>query len=104
MSGLFALMVLTTVLFRADDINQAYAYMMNIFSPSLFTIPALKELKFMPVIFIFLTFEWFTRHKKHALEMEHAPLYLKWSMYLLIGFVVFLAYDDNPVDFIYLQF
>ncbi len=104
MTGLFCLMMLSTVFFRADDTSQAITYISNIFSASIVIIPDLNQFMFIPVIILFMTIEWFTRNKQYALEINNLPIYLRWSVYLILGFVVLLAFDNNSNDFIYLQF
>ena len=70
-----------------------------------FTIPELKDLIYnIPALFIFIIIEWLTRDKEHALAPDKLPLYTRWSLYIVLGFVVFLAIDNNPNAFIYLQF
>lgn len=104
MVGLFILINLTVVFFRADDAAQAFGYIINIFASSGTTSLDPKQVLWIPVILLFLAFEWVTRDKEHALQLENRSVFLRWSLYLLFGFIVVLAYDNNPVDFIYLQF
>jgi D-alanyl-lipoteichoic acid acyltransferase DltB (MBOAT superfamily) len=105
MSFLFILLALTSVLFRAESVSQAFTYLSNIFSASLFQPPDLKKFAFIaPVMLLFMIIEWFSRNKQHPLEFNNRSVYFKWAIYLILGFVVLLAYDNNPNDFIYLQF
>jgi alginate O-acetyltransferase complex protein AlgI len=102
---LFLLLSLTSIFFRAENISQAFTYIANIFSISIIALPDFKQLMFViPSIFIFLLIEWFNRGKQHPLAFKNASVYIRWSAYLIIGFVVLLAYDSNSNDFIYLQF
>lgn len=105
MAFMFVLMGLTCIFFRAESISQAFIYLSNIFSPTLFQLPDFNKFIFIvPVILLFISMEWFSRNKQHALEFNMRSVYFKWSVYIIIGFVVLLAYDNNPDDFIYLQF
>jgi len=105
MMGLFTLMMLTAIFFRADNVSQAFQYISQIFSLSLFDKPDLKAFIFIiPVIILFFIFEWMNRDKEHALEFNSNKTYVKWSLYIILGFVIILSYNDNPNTFIYLQF
>jgi D-alanyl-lipoteichoic acid acyltransferase DltB (MBOAT superfamily) len=105
MAFMFILLALTAVFFRAESVGQAFTYLSNIFTLSIIKPPDLGQLMFvLPFIFVFIIMEWLSRDKQHALEFNNLSIYLKWSVYLIIGFVVLLAYDNNPNDFIYLQF
>lgn len=104
MSGLFILVMLTDVFFRAADTQEAISYLGNIFSVSFFIVPDLKKLMFIPVIIVFVVIEWIGRNNQHALESNKQSTYLRWAAYILIGFVVVLSYDNNQSNFIYLQF
>ncbi len=53
MTFLFILLALTAVFFRAESVSQAFAYLSNIFSPSLFKQPDLNKFVFIaPVMLI----------------------------------------------------
>jgi len=105
MTFLFLLLSLTSIFFRAENVSQAFTYISNIFSSSLLVLPDVKLFMFVvPFILIFFIIEWLNRDKQHALELNNSSVFLKWSVYLILGFVVLMAYDNNPSDFIYLQF
>ncbi len=105
MSFLFILLSLTAIFFRAENVGQAFGYIASIFSLSILTPPDLSQLMFVvPFMVIFMIMEWVSRNKNHGLEFSGRSVYFKWSVYIIIGFIVVLAYDNNPNDFIYLQF
>jgi D-alanyl-lipoteichoic acid acyltransferase DltB (MBOAT superfamily) len=105
MSFMFLLMALTAIFFRAENVSQAFIYIENIFSLSILKAPDLSQLMFVvPFVVVFFIMEWFSRGKQHPLEFSGRSVYLKWSVYVILGFIVLLAYDNNPNDFIYLQF
>lgn len=105
MLGLFILMMLTSIFFRADTVDQAITYILKIMSTSLFAFPNLKESTFIfPIIGLFLLMEWFSKDKQHALEFDNHSVLLRWSVYLIIGFVVLLSFNNKTNSFIYLQF
>ena len=100
----FFITLIAWVFFRSDNVGQAFSYISIIFSESLFTIPNLKQLIFVPIIILFIIIEWFSRKKQHALEISNLPKTIRWSVYLIIGFIVLLSFNNNPNTFIYFQF
>ena len=100
----FFITLVAWVFFRSDNVGQAFSYISIIFSESLFTIPNLKQLIFVPIIILFIIIEWFSRKKQHALEISNLPKTIRWSVYLIIGFIVLLSFNNNPNTFIYFQF
>jgi D-alanyl-lipoteichoic acid acyltransferase DltB (MBOAT superfamily) len=100
----FSLTLIAWIFFRAENVSQAFSYLGKLFSYSLFTIPSVQYLRLMPLVFIFIVTEWFGRNKLHPLEELNWPLALRWTAYLLIGFVVLLSFDNSPQSFIYFQF
>ncbi len=102
----FCLTVFAWIFFRAVNLSHAISYISEIFSGSLFSIPELPMEGFAVVILIilFVILEWFSRKKMHPFEFNRLPVVLKWSVYLIFGFIIILAFDDNPDAFIYFQF
>jgi D-alanyl-lipoteichoic acid acyltransferase DltB (MBOAT superfamily) len=104
MSYTFILFCLALAFFRSPSLPDSLAYVKGLFSASFFTIPASNFLGVIPLLALFNTIEWFSRKKEHPLEISHLPLTVRWSTYLLLGFVIILAFDKNPNAFIYFQF
>lgn len=100
----FGLTLLAWVFFRSPSISDSIQYIGIIFSKSFFNLPSIDSMYFLIVIMIFMLVEWTNREKKHALEIENAPVVLRRAAYVAISFVVILAYSSKPVDFIYFQF
>ncbi|MEW7291188.1 MBOAT family O-acyltransferase [Aquimarina sp. 2304DJ70-9] len=104
----FFLTVITWVFFRAKTIEDALAYLKEIFSESLFTIPSIITtilvLKIGIIIF-FVIIEWLQRTKEHALEFTIDPKYRiwRWSFFFLIIFTI-IVFGAKPQEFIYFQF
>jgi D-alanyl-lipoteichoic acid acyltransferase DltB (MBOAT superfamily) len=105
----FLLVALGLILFRSENINNAYMYISNICSPSLFTFPViLKEARLLLVIlliFLSVIIEWFSRNDQYALEklglQWKSPL--RYAMYYGIIFLIFL-FAGGEQQFIYFQF
>ena len=115
---LYVLDVLATLLivmfawlfFRADTVSQAFSYISEILSPSLFTIPKFtgmrKALTTIILIAIFVLIEWQGREGQYAI----AYLGIKWkrplryAMYYCIIFLIMCFGNFNENQFIYFQF
>lgn len=100
----FFITLIAWIFFRSDNVGQAFHYVSELFSASLFTLPEMKKLTFVPVVFIFILIEWISREKQHALQISNLPVYVRWPIYLIFGFVVLLSFNNNPNSFIYFQF
>jgi D-alanyl-lipoteichoic acid acyltransferase DltB (MBOAT superfamily) len=100
----FFITLIAWIFFRAENVSQAFAYLGEMFSASMLTIPSMDYLKIMPLVFIFIIIEWISRDKQHALEISNWPVTFRWATYLVIGFVVLLSFDKSPHAFIYFQF
>ena len=103
----FFLVVIAWIFFRSDSINDAFQYIISIFSKSLFSIPHLPGSKrFLPLLILFILIEWIQREKQHGLELnEKYPKLLRWSIYLLSIFIIYLFGNySSSYEFIYFQF
>ena len=105
----FGLTVLAWIFFRAENIQHAFSYISEIFSPSLFSIPAFSDLPrviIMVVLLpIFIIIEWIGRRNEYAIE----HLGLKWKRPLRYAFyyILILAlfyFGGQEQQFIYFQF
>jgi len=108
------IIVISWVFFRAETVADAFIYLNEIFSNSLFKISndelrALtqgRELVYDSILVLcFLSFEFLQRNKSHALQFENLnmkPL-LRWSVYNVI-LVLILFYQGDQQVFIYFQF
>lgn len=100
----FFITLIAWIFFRSDNVGQAFHYIAGIASPSILVIPDLKKLSFVPVILIFILIEWYGRSKQHALDIRHLPKSVRWPVYLVLGFIVMLSFNNHPNSFIYFQF
>jgi len=100
----FFITLIAWIFFRAENVGQAFSYIKNLFSESLFVLPNREQMMFLPVVLLFIAFEWVKRDKQHALEINKLPVFIRWSVYLIFGFVVLLSFGNNPNSFIYFQF
>jgi alginate O-acetyltransferase complex protein AlgI len=106
----FALVMLANVLFFSKDLQGAFSYYRHMFAASLFKIPELKDrvtmLWLIPLIFLFLCWEWKQKDQAHALQIEHI-LSKPWQRMVLyqiiLLLIIFLGAYGNT-SFIYFNF
>jgi D-alanyl-lipoteichoic acid acyltransferase DltB (MBOAT superfamily) len=107
----FALICLTWVLFRAEDLPHAmgiYATMLrDLPSTTAWTqLAAHREFfaAFGPVLALFVMVEWLTRELAHPLALERCPRALRWAIYTVLLWAAIYLMPDEPESFIYFQF
>lgn len=109
MSLTFSFAVVGWIFFRAQDIHHSLAYLSEIFSPTLFTVPKFQGMgKAIPTLIfvvVFMGIEWLGRNEQFAI----ARLGLSWkkplryAMYYAIILVIFW-FGGKEQQFIYFQF
>lgn len=106
----FGLTIFAWIFFRAENVSHAINYISRIFSFSLFTIPALKDMNGVItlsfLIFIFLIIEWLGREQEHAIAKLGLSCRrsLRWAFYSLIIFTIGMYMQTIETPFIYFQF
>lgn len=98
----FFLILITWVFFRSATITEAFSYLDQMFSASLFSVPSHNR-RGITFIVVLVIIEWFTRHKNHALQFERTPVLLRWPAYLLVTLLI-LGFYTSEKQFIYFQF
>ena len=105
----FGLTVLAWIFFRAENIQHAFSYISEIFSPSLFSVPAFSDLPKVGTVaillLVFIVIEWMGRRNEYAIE----HLGLKWKAPIRYAFyyILILAlfyFGGQEQQFIYFQF
>ena len=105
----FGLTVLAWIFFRAENIQHAFSYISEIFSPSLFSVPAFSDLPRVGVVAVlllgFIVIEWIGRRSEYAIE----HIGLKWKAPIRYAFyyILILAlfyFGGQEQQFIYFQF
>ena len=102
------LVVIGWIIFRAESIGQAWEYVCEIFSKSLFCVPWLKaRIYYIPLIIFIVTMlvvEWLQRKKEHGMEIK--KLSCTWLRvllyYILIALIIYNCGEEQ--SFIYFQF
>jgi D-alanyl-lipoteichoic acid acyltransferase DltB (MBOAT superfamily) len=101
----FCLTTLAWIFFRAENITQAFDYINNLFSLTLFTIPEIRPTYLVILIFAFIVIEWFGRDGKYALEKfwTNQHKFYRYAFYYVLVFLIFW-FGGSPQEFIYFQF
>ena len=96
----FALMSISWILFRSASLPDALAYTERLGALQLFP---LMHLQYLPLVALLTGWEWFQRHREHALEIGRFPLPLRWLIYCIATWLI-LYYFGEERAFIYFQF
>lgn len=104
----FALMAFGAIIFRSENIGQAWEYVCKVCDMSLFSNPWLNNRHYyVPVVLSILTcfvVEWIQRDKEHALDLRGIKSHvLKYFIYYLM-IVVLFWFGGQAETFIYFQF
>lgn len=106
----FAMTVFAWIFFRAENLSHAFIYIKGIFSASVLQIPTLTNYYVAILtglfIFVLLLVEWTGRRNDYALENIHVNINrpIRWSLYALTVFVIFMYSSTEQTEFIYFQF
>jgi alginate O-acetyltransferase complex protein AlgI len=105
----FGLTVLAWIFFRSNSVGDAFGYLREIFSRSLFTIPHFSGISaIIPLLvltIIFFIIEWLGREQQYAIAQfgEKWIKPLRWAMYYVIVAAIFY-FGGKEQQFIYFQF
>lgn len=104
----FFFWVFTLIFFRSENMHHAIGYLKGIFTGSLLSLPhpdtGFNPLTVSVIIPFFFIFEWLNRHKSHPLELNSGRLWIRWSYYFIIVFLIGMLGQTGDVPFIYFQF
>lgn len=108
----FVLVVIGWVIFRAESIGEAWEYISGMFSPSVLSMPLLYGAKVYPFIAILLVVEWLHRTREHGLQIDTSDRLfflrntrpLRYSIYMVVLFIISLFMWGETAEFIYFQF
>ncbi len=105
----FGLNVFAFIFFRANDIRHAIAYVSEIFSPSLFTMPDfIGKMEAIPIallVVLFILIEWAGREGEYGIDQIGATWWrpFRYGFYYVIIGLIFL-FGNEAQEFIYFQF
>jgi D-alanyl-lipoteichoic acid acyltransferase DltB (MBOAT superfamily) len=98
------IIMIAWVVFRADNVPQALAYLSKLFSPSILSMPEVFSIKMVILIAILITLEWMQRDKEHAMQIGSVKSgFVRWGLYFGVIMVI-LFFGGEQQDFIYFQF
>lgn len=107
MTVTFILVVIGWIIFRAENIEQAYLYLSRMFTMSIFNFERFDGMRAFGFALILLFIEWLQRDKQHALDFsQRLPFnyrFVRWSCYFSIIMMIVL-YSGGDQTFIYFQF
>ena len=102
----FLLVVIGWVIFRAENICQAWNYIVNMVTRFQWAEPQYGK-RAMLYVGALIVMEWLQRDKQYALQIEKSGFWrfstVRWSVYLLLILSVF-ALSGKQAEFIYFQF
>jgi hypothetical protein len=99
----FIFVIIGWIIFRAENIHQAFDYMSEICSSSPFSFPT-KGKKALLFSAVLIVVEWFGRRNQYAIEkIPVKNVVLRWCIYLIILMLI-LNYSEKENAFIYFQF
>lgn len=102
----FLLVVIGWIIFRAENIHQAWDYIICMVTKFDFVLPAHGK---DPLIYIaiLLVVEWFQRGKQFGLQIEEKGIFrhqaIRWTLYYVL-FIITLLLAGQQEEFIYFQF
>lgn len=104
----FFLTLIGWIIFRAESIGQAWAFICGIFNKSLFTMPWLKNKETYLVIFvgaaIMFLVEWINREKSHGFILsERTPQWVSYAVCVALAISI-IRFSGTPSAFIYFAF
>lgn len=103
----FFLAVIGWIIFRAEDMSQAFNFIFAMFSNKFFDVSQLHGITYSCLGLLLLTVEWFQRDRQHALQYPNIRVFryhfVRWGIYYFILIIIF-TYSGTNQTFIYFQF
>jgi len=101
----FIIFMLSTILFRANNVSQAIDYYHRIISVSLFVWPKNFSTTKLLLIFVFLLIEWVQQKRDHALQIENIKIsWVRYGVYYSIIAIIIMMGHFSQSSFIYFKF
>lgn len=101
----FILVVFGWIIFRAENISQAWGYIRNIFTRSLFEMPEHFSVILLFMIVLLLGVEWINRKKEFGLQIDDMkiPELARYGIYFGVVILIYFC-GGSQETFIYFQF
>ena len=105
MLSTFILVLFAWIFFRAESMEQAFAYVGGLFNCSIIDSPEVFPLEVYILIPLMLITEWLQRDKQHALMLDglNIPRWGRWLIYYAVVFCI-IWFTGEQQEFIYFQF
>ncbi len=112
----FVLVMIGWVIFRAENITEAWGYIGGMFSTSVFTMPtdvfSLKSATALICAFTLFITEWLQRNQKHGLSLEYPSCIalvnksksVRYTIYISLLLIITVYMYGGTSQFIYFQF
>ncbi|KAA6330451.1 hypothetical protein EZS27_020850, partial [termite gut metagenome] len=99
----FLLVTFGLIIFKAENITQAWDYLCRMLSHSLFTFPDSGRMALIYSL-VLVAIEWVQRDKQHALQMDNVKYRaVRWGIYSFIALYT-ITNAGGQAEFIYVQF
>lgn len=103
----FSLVVIGWIIFRAEDITQAWHFISGIFTHSFMGLGFIDGRKWLLAGCCILLIEWFQRNKRHALDFPAKGILkyrsIRWCIYYILIYLI-INFAGMDQTFIYFQF
>jgi len=100
----FFITLIAWIFFRADNVTDAFIYIKDIFSATLFSIPEIFPLTILGLVVFFMFIEWLGRSGEYAIQnVDFMKKPIRWSFYFLLIILIF-SFTGEQQEFIYFQF
>lgn len=102
----FLLVVFGWIIFRADNVGDAWHYIYNMIATWQWALPEIHKKAALGIV-ILLCVEWFQREKQHGLQITGNGLLrfrlIRWALYIILICLI-IHISGMQADFIYFQF
>ncbi|MCA0153000.1 MBOAT family O-acyltransferase [Winogradskyella vincentii] len=100
----FFITLIAWVFFRADNVTNAFMYLNDMFTLSLFSKPEILPFTILGLLSFFMAIEWFGRSGEFAIQkIDFMNKPIRWSFYILLIILMF-SFTGEQQEFIYFQF
>lgn len=104
MATTFFITLIAWIFFRADNVTNAFVYIKDMFTTSLFTTPEILPFTILGLVAFFTFIEWLGRSGEYAIEkVDFMKRPVRWCFYFLLVVLIF-SFTGEQQEFIYFQF
>lgn len=104
MSTTFFITLVAWIFFRADNVTNAFIYIKDMFTTSLFGVPEVLPYTILALVAFFTFIEWLGRSGEYAIQrIDFIKKSLRWGLYMFLVILLFL-FTGEQQEFIYFQF